>query len=413
MQIVSPHALSQSQIDFITAKERIVMFSGGVRSGKTLAGAYALVLHTLSHINKPGVSLVCAHTYRMIKDFMLPAVLDLLETMCGSLKWEHYRGEHHKITIGKREIWYRSLENEGKIRGSEYDFIWWDEATVGVGEDLFRQLRQRLSGKNTQLMRITTNPGPTSHYLYEYMFKAPESKRSQRKIINAPTKTNIHLSEEYMEDIADAPDSWKARFLEGQWGVLEGQVYDNFDPARHIRVFELNPEWDYYIAIDFGYRNPFAALLIALDKDQNIYICDERYKTKTFVDQHGDWLKANWVDRYPVKGLVADPENAADRAKLEIILQKRIMKAVKKVKQGIEETGKRITHNRSDGTPRLWVHPDCANTIKEFESYEWHESPDGKQEKEEPRKWMDHAMDAFRYFVYTILRRLEHNAPKN
>ncbi len=45
----------------------------------------------------------------------------------------------------------------------------------------------------------------------------------------------------------------------------------------------------------------------------------------------------------------------------------------------------------------------CKNTIKEFSVYAW--DPKASERGEDaPIKQNDHAMDAIRYFVYTILR---------
>jgi phage terminase large subunit len=51
---------------------------------------------------------------------------------------------------------------------------------------------------------------------------------------------------------------------------------------------------------------------------------------------------------------------------------------------------------QGDGKPRLTVDPSCVNTINEFESYVW------KENKDEPVKDNDHAMDALRYLAGNV-----------
>lgn len=46
----------------------------------------------------------------------------------------------------------------------------------------------------------------------------------------------------------------------------------------------------------------------------------------------------------------------------------------------------------------------CINTRKEFASYVWDEKASGKGE-DKPVKQRDHAMDAVRYFCFTIIRK--------
>ncbi len=57
---------------------------------------------------------------------------------------------------------------------------------------------------------------------------------------------------------------------------------------------------------------------------------------------------------------------------------------------------------QGDGYPRLFVSERCTNTIKEFSSYRWQESKAGRDDKEEPNKENDHAMDTIRYMVMEL-----------
>jgi phage terminase large subunit len=55
----------------------------------------------------------------------------------------------------------------------------------------------------------------------------------------------------------------------------------------------------------------------------------------------------------------------------------------------------------------LWCHhptiePKCTNLIREFSSYRWNETKEGRNDKEEPVKENDHAMDALRYMVMEL-----------
>ena len=45
------------------------------------------------------------------------------------------------------------------------------------------------------------------------------------------------------------------------------------------------------------------------------------------------------------------------------------------------------------GVPKLTVHPSCVHTIAEFESYVF------QDQKDQPVKEFDHAMDSIRYFI--------------
>jgi phage terminase large subunit len=68
------------------------------------------------------------------------------------------------------------------------------------------------------------------------------------------------------------------------------------------------------------------------------------------------------------------------------------------VNAGIQEVRKLLVVR--DNRPRLLVDPRCANTISEFEQYQWLEGRDGLTDK--PLKAVDHTMDALRYMVLAM-----------
>jgi phage terminase large subunit len=54
----------------------------------------------------------------------------------------------------------------------------------------------------------------------------------------------------------------------------------------------------------------------------------------------------------------------------------------------------------------LYITPQSSNILKEIKSYKWKLNKDGKIHPDEvPVKFMDHAMDAMRYGIYTKLNR--------
>ena len=53
---------------------------------------------------------------------------------------------------------------------------------------------------------------------------------------------------------------------------------------------------------------------------------------------------------------------------------------------------------------KIAIHESCTNTILEFNSYTWDAKVSEKGE-DKPIKQHDHAMDAVRYFCYTIIRK--------
>jgi len=80
-------------------------------------------------------------------------------------------------------------------------------------------------------------------------------------------------------------------------------------------------------------------------------------------------------------------------------LQKRrhtVLKAKNDVEDGIRRVGTLLNLGK------LIFSSSCVNTIKEFASYIW-DPKAAKRGEDKPIKQHDHAMDAVRYFCYTIL----------
>ena len=67
---------------------------------------------------------------------------------------------------------------------------------------------------------------------------------------------------------------------------LENAVFAEFDPDRHVKPVEYNPNLPLYRAIDFGFVNPFVCLWIQVDNDGVVRVIDEYIRTKATIDMH-------------------------------------------------------------------------------------------------------------------------------
>ena len=75
----------------------------------------------------------------------------------------------------------------------------------------------------------------------------------------------------------------------------------------------------------------------------------------------------------------------------------RVKKAVNNVLDGIRFFASLLQE------PNVKISTECEMTLKEFSSYVWDEKAADRGE-DKPVKVFDHAMDAVRYFGYTIIR---------
>ena len=112
-------------------------------------------------------------------------------------------------------------------------------------------------------------------------------------------------------------------------------------------------------------------------------------------NEYADDLE-KFISGKPIEAVIIDPSAASFIA----LLRKRgytIKKARNDVLDGIRFVGTQLNLGN------ILFSTKCKNTIKEFGSYIW-DTKACERGEDKPIKQHDHAMDAVRYFCYTILK---------
>ena len=194
------------------------------------------------------------------------------------------------------------------------------------------------------------------------------------------------------------------RYILGLWAMAEGIIYDMFDADKHVQkitdFFRRLKDGERYVSCDYGTQNATVFLLWNKGNNGKWYCVREYYysgrakgKQKTDGEYADDFEK--WLDGVPIRAVIVDPAAASFIAELGK-RGYRVLKADNDVEAGIREVAYMLNMG-------LLVFCDtCINTIMEFGSYIWDEKA-AQQGEDRPVKENDHAMDAVRYFVYTIL----------
>src|SRR5262249_45881525 len=203
----------------------------------------------------------------------------------------------------------------------------------------------------------------------------------------------------------------RARLRYGQWAGAEGMVYeDSWDAKTNlIDSFDVPTDWRRYLAIDFGFTNPFVCQWWAEDPDGRLYLYREIYRTQTLVEDHARQIKTLSVGE-KFEAIICD-HDAEGRATFSQHTGWQTTAAKKEVLAGIQLVASRF-RKAGDGRPRLFImrgvlvardealadkhKPTC--TADEIDSYIWKQSSTPGR-KEEPLKENDHGCDAKRYMV--------------
>ena len=108
-------------------------------------------------------------------------------------------------------------------------------------------------------------------------------------------------------------------------------------------------------------------------------------------------ISKKWLDGTKIKAIIVDPSAASFIAELRKRGYK-VLKANNDVLDGIRFVASLLNQGK------ISISDQCPNTIKEFGSYIWDQKASERGE-DKPVKQHDHAMDALRYFCYTIIRK--------
>ena len=122
----------------------------------------------------------------------------------------------------------------------------------------------------------------------------PEENENPKdyKFIFARVEDNKHLMESspaYVQMLSALPEKMRAAHRYGDWNALSGAYFDEFIEAKHvIDAFPIPQEWRRYRAFDYGVRDMFACLWVAVDFDGRCYVYREFLQGEDLGDgSHG------------------------------------------------------------------------------------------------------------------------------
>ncbi len=291
---------------------------------------------------------------------------------------------------GESIIFLKGWESVENLRGQAFDFLGIDEIAMmrGFWMNWNEVLRPTLTDRKGQGL-FSSTPQGFNHF---YDLCNRELTDNDFKTFHFTSWDNPHIPKEEIEQAkATLPPEVFAQEYEASFQKMQGLVYKEFDRKKHL--YEVLPKapFELYAGADPGYRNPAAILHIYTNKE-NIYIDDEWYKTERTDAQIAEYAAGcNFRAVYP------DPENPGfiEELRRRGVNTREVSKGKGTVKKGIQKIREMLLNNR------LKINKRCVNLISEFEMYSYDDDKVDRNEKEEPVKAYDHALDALRYFVMT------------
>lgn len=389
------------------ANRRINLWEGAVSSGKTIASLWAWMLFVAEAPTTGELVMIGKTRDSLYRNVLQPLMNpDLFEDLAAQV--EYNPGAATAKIFGRlvHIIGANDVKSENKIRGMTCVGAYVDEATL-LPETFWEMLRTRMRAKGARIF-ATTNPDSPTHWLRE-KYMQDQAQRRAMKVFSFELDDNIHLEQEYVDDIkASHQGLFYRRFILGEWCAAEGAIFDMFDRSRH--VVDILPPITRWLAlgVDYGTSNPTHAILIGFGSDGCLYAAAEwRYDGRKAQRQLTDletsqrlqaWLSTVSPPGTREKGvqpaLVAvDPSAASFHAQLR--------------RDGMNP---RPAHNKVlsgirilmalFAADKLRIHSSCIELLKEIDGYVW--DPKATERGEDaPLKQNDHGCDAIRYAIKT------------
>lgn len=379
-----------------------VVCDGSVRAGKTIIMSFSYILWAMEYFNFQNFIMAgkTIGSFRRNVLFLLKIILRL-----RGFKIKDHRSDNMIMVRdrrnGKVNYFYifggKDESSQDLIQGLTAAGSFFDEVTL-MPQSFVNQAVARCSVTGAKLW-FNCNPDGPYHWFYlEYLLKLKEKNLFN---LHFTMDDNPSLTEEVKERYKRMFSGiFYKRYILGLWVVAEGIIYDMFSRSRHI-VDALKYTFEkYYVSVDYGTQNATVFLLWGL-RNGKWYCIKEYYYSgrdtgiQKTDSQYSSDLK-EFLGTITVTAIIVDPSAASFIAQL-----KKDGFKVKKAKNDVVDGIRHVSNLLSES--KIFFDKRLKNTLKEFASYIWDEkAADNGEDK--PIKQMDHAMDAVRYFCYTIIK---------
>ena len=263
------------QYKYMMTGARFPAFVAGFGAGKTEAAILRSITGLLAN---PGANRgFYEPTYDLIRMIAWPRFEQILTEL--DIPYRLQKTPLNQIDVqGYGTIMFRSMENPNRIVGYEHADADIDELDTLKRDDaahVWRQVmarnRQKKNGFNT--VGVTTTPEGFK-FVYEQWRK---EARPGYEIIQAPTRSNPHLPDGYIESLESAyPEHLLQAYLEGRFvNLTSGTVYTSYNRHASASDEEIREGEPLYIGCDFNVTKQAATVYVQRDGGRTWHAVDE------------------------------------------------------------------------------------------------------------------------------------------
>lgn len=299
------------------------------------------------------------------------------------------------------KILFRGLDDSMSITSITVEkgylcYVWMEESYQIKSEDDFNKVDMSIRGEIPKgyykQITLTLNPWNSKHWIKRRFF---DVKDEDILAITTTYKCNEWLGEEDIKLFEKMKKNNPRRYAiegEGQWGISDGLVYQNWI-EEEFDIEELKGDnYEVVFGLDFGYTNDstaFIATIVDREKEM-LYIFDEHYQKGMSNKMIADMIKYKGYSKEIITADSSEPKSIDELKSLGI----RRVQAAAKGKDSILN-GIQFIQNF-----KIVVNPKCENTIIELSNYVW----DKKDERaiNKPIDDYNHLLDALRYSLERV-----------
>lgn len=375
-----------------SATSQIVVNRGGTRSSKSYSTLQYLIFEKFLKEKNKNI-LILRKTLPSLWLSTLKAFNSILSSIPELYHEIKREKQFNNFYWGTNLIHFDSVDDPSKKKSTEWNYMFFEEANEFTWDD-FKTLKLYLSAPSpeNEKNQIFLALNPVDEFCW-VKHKLIDSGQYDVTEIVSTYKDNVqNLNKDTIKDIenlANQDKNFYRIYCLGEWGRLEGVIYNNWDIVSSLPTDEEADEIIY--GLDFGFNNPSALLKIIM-KDREVWEKELLYDTNLTNDLLIKKLSVLIPKEGRTRSIFADAEAPE---KIDEIYDAGycIYPSIK---------GKTSVWDSIDAVKRKKIHIDrySPNLIKEKKSYSWKKDKNGYF-LDAPVKWMDHLMDAERYAIYT------------
>lgn len=393
IRVSLPEIVGKGYGEFWKSRARYRVVKGSRASKKSTTAALWIIASMMKY--PEANTLVVRKVYRTIKDSCYAQLKWAVRRLKVEDHWT-FRESPLEATYEPtgQKILFRGLDDPQKVTSITVEtgalcWLWIEEAYELMSETDFDMLDESIRGELPdglfKQITLTFNPWNERHWIKRRFFDA----KSENVFA---TTTNYLCNEWLTEDDHKIFEEMKVRNPRryqvaglGNWGVVEGLVYENWSE----RSFTLNEvkNCDTVCGLDFGYTNDPTAFFVGfLDSaNKRIYVWDELYEKGLSNRKIYERICATNYGKERITADSAEPKSI-DELKSYGLRIKGAKKGPDSIKNGIQWIQDH----------EIIVHPRCVNFLTEISNYTWDKDRFGKT-LNAPIDDFNHIMDAMRY----------------